>query len=435
MLLKRKDIISSIYLLSIVLLTMLNVKTNLAVIGVYLIFNILLITEVESLISVCVVVSTIAYYFVGADEGIYSIYTLLILVIIIKKLLDRKFVIPPETGKSLLYGFALIVIAIISYNQSKYEYFNGLVELIYIIIVSALIACFCYIDYKKLIHCLVMHACILILLYAIFLPFQYSYLEGRYSISENVNFNTFGMSCAQLATIILLDILLCEKRRMLKKAKILVFIVALVLLYLSGSRTSLFAVVAAIAIILTIIANRKEVLSRTARRSIIVGLVIMVAGIGVANFLGLDLSNYDYIVLLRGGGTNRFTIYQFIIPYIIAGGYYKFGYGPGHECSRIIVSQLVGRNYAHTHNLYIEAFGELGIGGLLLTGFIIFRAIKLALKTSHNSVERYIPFGMLICLLINGLGESYFCDIIFWLLLALCTNTNGVIEQRNEESI
>lgn len=84
--------------------------------------------------------------------------------------------------------------------------------------------------------------------------------------------------------------------------------------------------------------------------------------------------------------------------------------------------KLIGWDYAHSHNTFLEAFGELGIMGLLILVWSIKNSIKNVYGVCKINKEAYLFVAILICLIFNGLAESYFFDAVLWLLLAICRN-------------
>ena len=80
---------------------------------------------------------------------------------------------------------------------------------------------------------------------------------------------------------------------------------------------------------------------------------------------------------------------------------------------------MIGRAYTHTHNLYLEAFAELGICGFIVFITLLKNAIKNAYTNAKKSIVYFLPMGMLIGLMFNGMAEAYFCDIFLWILLAI----------------
>jgi len=413
------DFLSTVYLLLIIGLSFLGIKLNMLILILYFILGIFFVKKIERLLSIVTLTATIAYFFVGADESIYSLYSIFCIILLLQSFLFLKTKWKPDY-KDLVLKCLLIVLSVFSYSKSPFVYTNGLYEFIFIIMFSIIIANFTTIDFSEFIKSLSYLSCVLIVCFFFMLPITGVSIEGRIRISAAVNSNTSGMACAQMGIITFFSYFFHKGKE--KKIKLFFFILAGVLVLLSGSRTSLFAMISSIGVVLIIIAHRRGNISKKARKLIMFSMIIGVFLIAILINSGIDLSRYNYVELLKGGGTNRFTIYSAIIPYIIINKYWKYGYGPGHECSRIIVSKLVSRDYAHTHNLFIESFGELGIGGLFLLIFFVIRAFKTSYQRSRISHERYTLLGMLIGLIICGLAESYFCDIYLWILLSLCTN-------------
>ncbi|MDY4203436.1 MAG: O-antigen ligase family protein [Schaedlerella sp.] len=420
----RLDIVSLFFTIIILGLTIIKAPWNLGLFAAYAMISLLFISSIEHLIAIMTIMATIAYYFVGADEGVFSIYSIFIILVVIRNIMSHDYRFKGKI-RFLFYKVILCLIAYLSYTYSPIGYFNGFTNMIYIIVLSIVLANFVDLNIEKLCKIMAYIACIVVVGFFIMLVASGVLQEGRFSISDAVNANTFGMSCAQIGIVLFLSFFLEKFNKKRRRLYIIFFCLDCVLILMSGSRTAFFAMFASIAIAMFIMSVRDDKLSRRARRLIILGITLMIVAAFALSDVGIDLSRYNYIELIKGGGTNRFSIFAAIIPFVIVMGYWKFGYGPGHECSRIIVSKLVGREYTHTHNLFIEAFAELGVGGLLFFIIILFGAFANALKMSKINVYRLIPLAMLIGLSINGLGESYFCDAYLWILIGLCEQVDS----------
>ena len=211
-----------------------------------------------------------------------------------------------------------------------------------------------------------------------------------------------------------------NKAQMIKNLVLCAIVVILALL--SGSRGALLAFALASAIVVIIYAKKNGRLTGTMFKLAIAGTVALGGMYLVLILTGLDTSRFSVAEIIASGGSRRSLIYESLIPYIIKNGYWKIGYGPGHECSRQVIMSLIGWDYAHSHNTFLEAFGELGIMGLLILIWSIKKSLKNIYGVCKIYKEAYLFVTILICLLINGLAESYFFDAVLWLLLAICRN-------------
>ena len=410
-------IYNTIFVIVIVTLSIANIKFNIFLFGAYLLMSLLYIKNIEAFLAVITLTSTISYFFIGADEAVFSLYTIFVVIELV-----RNFVIKDDTSiilkKDLAWFFCIILLAFISFSQSPFNYSMGFLELSYIVLFSIFVLIVAKFNMQKYINHLEYLSYLMVILYGIILLFYGSVIEGRYTLANGINTNTFGMSCTQLGIIIYLTYLVKAKKNKLN-LRMLFFFMDVCLVLLSGSRTSLFSLIASIFIIKFILAYIQGTLKYESIKYIVAFLVFTMFIVILVDNFGVDFSRYNYIELLQGGGTNRFTIYTTVLPYIIDNGFWKIGYGPGHECSRIVVTNLIGRAYTHTHNLYLEAFAELGICGFIVFITLLKNAIKNAYTNAKKSIVYFLPMGMLIGLMFNGMAEAYFCDIFLWILLAI----------------
>ena len=413
------DYYSYMYLLIDIVCTLIGLKFGFISFLILFVLSLPFYKSIEHFISIVLLLSTISYYFFGAYENILSIYTILILVSVISFIFMKKKLLK----KNLSNGWEIICLCIlsyISYSNSPYGYINGLFRVIYILTITYILGIISNLNLKKITCILPKLSSILLWSYGIIVvinPIMDS--TGRLSLSENVNGNTFAMSCAINLCIVFLNYYLVRDKKT-KLKTVLTLIVGLILILLSGSRTALMAVVLSCAIIMLINAKREKRFEGTIFKLLVLGIILVSAVYVVTTVTDLGFSRYNYIKVIESGGTNRVTIYEELIPFIFYNGYYIYGYGPGHDCTRQVLLPLVNRNYAHAHNTFLEAFGELGFIGLFLTLFCTVTSFRNIMKLSSYEKSNYIIFGILLCILISSLGESYFCYAIYWIILTLC---------------
>ena len=322
-------------------------------------------------------------------------------------------------ANNLILIIMLGVLACWSYIESPFHYFNGLFRLLYLLLLSVVVGNFIRLKISVICEMLPKTASIMVVGYLLSVLIKGSLIDGRLTIANSVNTNTFGMSCAQLGCILLMTAFL-NKAQMRKNLVLCAIVVMLALL--SGSRGALLAFALASAIVVIIYAKKNGRLTGTMFKLAIAGTVALGGMYLVLILTGLDTSRFSVAEIIASGGSRRSLIYESLIPYIIKNGYWKIGYGPGHECSRQVIMSLIGWDYAHSHNTFLEAFGELGIMGLLILIWSIKKSLKNIYGVCKIYKEAYLFVTILICLLINGLAESYFFDAVLWLLLAICRN-------------
>jgi len=415
----KMTLLSMIYLLMIVFLSIANIEYNLLIFCMYFFLALPFVKSPEHFLCIVLLVLTISYYFLGADSTFYNLTTILLIIYIINIIMtkSKKFKI---SLKNFLPVIGLIVIAVISYNHSPFGYTNGLIRFLYMMIVTLIIGNFVQININKCINVLSKLALVLLFGYIITIMFFHSFVYGRLTIANSVNTNTFGMSCAQLTCILFLSYYFLGK----KIIYLFGTIIAVLLAFLSGSRGAILAAFATCGTIVFINEKREGKLTGLLAKIIPLFLIVIVLFYIVSSFISIDMSRFSFESLFSetGSGTTRLQIIESIIPYIINNKFYVFGYGPGHECSRIVIKSLILWNFSHTHNTLLESFGELGIGGLVFTISCLLYSIKKCLKNSKKYKNEYILLGMLFCIFLNGMAESYFYDMFFWMLLGITRN-------------
>lgn len=409
---------SYIYVIMILLISLFISDFNIVMFILYFVLALPFINSIEHFVVISLLLSTISYYFTGAYEEIYSIYTILMILIMARVLFVYKGKLEFDANNLILI-IILGVLACWSYIESPFHYFNGLFRLLYLLLLSVVVGNFIRLKITVICEILPTIASVMVIGYLLSVLIKGSLIDGRLTIANTVNTNTFGMSCAQLGCILLMTAFL-NKAQMRKNLVLCAMVVVLALL--SGSRGALMAFALASAIVVIIYAKKNGRLTGTMFKLAIIGTVAVGGMYLVLIFTGLDTSRFSVAEIIASGGSRRSLIYESLIPYIIKNGYWKIGYGPGHECSRQVIMSLIGWDYAHSHNTFLEAFGELGIMGLLILIWSIKKSLKNIYEVCKIYKEAYLFVAILICLLINGIAESYFFDAVLWLLLGICRN-------------
>lgn len=409
---------SYIYVIMILLISLFISDFNIVMFILYFVLALPFINSIEHFVVISLLLSTISYYFTGAYEEIYSIYTILMILIMARVLFIYKGKLE-FNANNLILIIILDVLACWSYIESPFHYFNGLFRLLYLLLLSVVVGNFIRLKITVICEILPKIASVMVIGYFLSVLIKGSLIDGRLTIANSVNTNTFGMSCAQLGCILLMTAFL-NKAQMRKNLVLCAMVVVLALL--SGSRGALMAFALASAIVVIIYAKKNGRLTGTMFKLAIIGTAAVGGMYLVLVFTGLDTSRFSVAEIIASGGSRRSLIYESLIPYVIKNGYWKIGYGPGHECSRQVIMSLIGWDYAHSHNTFLEAFGELGIMGLLILIWSIKKSLKNIYGVCKIYKEAYLFVAILICLLINGIAESYFFDAVLWLLLGICRN-------------
>lgn len=410
------DILSCLYVAMVLILSLIVSEFNIMLFILYLVLALPFINSIEHYFAVSLLLSTISYYFVGAYEGICSIYTILMLLIILKTIISYKNI---EINRDSIIQITVIgALAFFSYTASPFNYLNGLFRLLYLLILSVVAGNFIRLRINIICEILPKIASVMIIGYVISVVINGSFIDGRLTIGNSVNTNTFGMSCAQLSCIMLISAFL-NKHQMSYKLILCILIVSCAVL--SGSRGALLAFFISSIFVIICYSKKRGCLKETMLNLTVFGGLAL-CGILIIILSGLDTSRFSIDEIISSGGSRRTIIYESLFTYIIENDFWKIGYGPGHECSHQVIIATTGWDNVHSHNTFLESFGELGIIGFLMLTNCIYFSISKINNICGMYKQAYIVLTMFICLLINGVVESYFCDAVLWLLMAVCRN-------------
>lgn len=419
---------ASLYMFMVLALSYLNVGYNVIIFSVFLLFALPFVKIPEYYIGIAMLLDTISYYFVGVSEGVFSITTILFFICLCNIFIYKKGRIV-STHRCTGALTCLCLITVISYYHSVFHYTNGMFRLLYLLIITMVLGNLIRIDIALLGKILPKLALTMTLGYLVTVLLTRSFIEGRLTIANEVNTNTFGMSCAQIATVLCVSYMISEKKSI---SHLCAAVIIVGLAFFSGSRGAILAFIAATVTVVLLRAIRIGRITGYLVKLSIVAIVLICMVAVLSPIFGIDISRFSASEAFSkgGSGTTRLLIITTLFPLIIAKKYYIWGYGPGHECSRRLIEKYVFYNFSHTHNTFFESFGELGVGGLFFTVICTITSLKNVFRCSKDSDSVYIVFAMFVCLLINGMAESYFCDAFFWLMLMVCRNPFYI---RNEE--
>ena len=413
---KMIDIWACFYVLLVMLLSILNIEFG--IIGFILLFgmSIMFLYYPEYLICISIFLSSVSYFFFGAHEGILSIYTILAIILIFNRIILKK--VKVFNYKSLILSLFLCCISYISYKFSSFNYTEGLLRMIYVIFISLLVGNFINLDKKKLFRIIPLIALTMAIGYIIVLVFNGVLVNGRLTIANEVNVNTFGKACALIVVSLFLAYYFNRK----KWIYLLMGFVMIILEFSTGSRGSLVATILSIIITLICISNKKKKITLNIMKFGAISVIVIGAIMFSAKYLNLNMNRFDISTIIASGGNHRLEIFKTVIDYNIDNGYYIYGYGPGHDCTRRVISPILNRNFENAHNTFIESFGELGIFGLIATILIYVLSYKQLIKNIKLDKKYGYILALLLCITISGMTESYFIFIAMWLILAIARN-------------
>jgi O-antigen ligase len=367
-----------------------------------------------------------SYFFLGSDEGLWSLYTILALLLIVHACLKGVLTLPV---KACVYLLWIALAVVLSYLQSRIGYSMGMFAMIYNIAMAIVIVTTLTIDQETIVSFLPKIASLQLVAYVGMLLINGHFDGYGFSVSERVNHNTFGTSVAIISVILFVKIVFFGEGAALYK---FFWALSLVLIIVSGSRNALLAMILTSVIVYMVAQTHQGKTLSGGLKFLVVACALVLAGGLVLPEIGIDLSRYDYVELIESGGSNRSIIWETLSP-VIWRDYKWFGYGPGHFCSEEMIHALMDLDYTHTHNTIFEAWGELGFFGLIPFALILIYAFRRGL--SHIKHESgYLMFGfVLVVLLLLGLGESLFANIELWIIIGLLFGIRTPDEEIEEE--
>ncbi len=415
------DMWSIFYLIMVYSFTILLEEANIIVFALYFVCAMPFVEHLDKFICICFALSTMSYYFLGADEGIWSIYTILAVMILLRLTANANMTL---SLKSTLYFLWIIVAVILSYSYSEFEYSMGMFAMIYNIAIAVLVATTMRINKDTLVSFLPKITAFQLFAYVGLLLISGHFDGYGFSISERINHNTFGSSVAVLSVIIFVKIVFFKGSSIGYK---LSWILSIILIILAGSRNALLAMVLTSILIYVISQiHQGKTVSGGAKFLIVACATLFLGGLLLPEF-GIDLSRYNYVELISSGGSNRAIIWETLSP-VIWSEHRWFGYGPSHFCSEKMISMHMNLNYKHTHNTIFEAWGELGIFGLVPFLLLLLFAFKRG-RTHIKNESGYLMIGFLFVeFLLLGLGESFFANIGLWLVIGLLAGSREIID-------
>jgi|GEM_PF-3078976 len=378
--------------------------------------------HIDKFAVLCFLVATLSDFFAGADANVWSIYTIFLIVAFINIISRRK------VSRINIVPFLILIVAIhLSYVHSQFFYLKGELALIYNIIVAVTVVMVVRFEDDTLKDYIPMFAAVITIMYVISIFSSGLFTGPAISVSTSINHNSFGRSIAQVAIILI-------SKRLQSNGKsafyTILCVVSVSLTLLSGSRNAFLALlVAAIFVYGYIQRNEGKAITGIIKICIFGTCSLLIINLFLP-YSEFDFSRFNYIALVKNGGTNRVYLWTLLIP-VIMKNYPWFGYGPSYYCSAQIIYPLVHRAYTNTHNTFLEAWGELGFVGLAPFSLIMISSLIKIFRKTENNINYLVILGLFIDVLVNGIGEAMFAGINLWILIGFCYS--GILKKKKCE--
>lgn len=236
------------------------------------------------------------------------------------------------------------------------------------------------------------------------------------TLEEGVNSNNFGQGLSLLAIVIFAHLLL--KRFKGKVWHISLMLISVFLIFLTGSRTALIALIISAVFILLF-------WMRLNSRKIGISFVIIVVALALLWYI------YDYLLevlpelmgrfsfedIMEDGGSGRIDVWSAYFK-IYFPKYWLFGMGfdPNNLFYAIEAANGVGHG---AHNIIVDILASSGVVGLVLYMSMYMKGISSGMKFAKKDMNALLPLGILIAYLSCGIGENVLRGRMAWFAIAL----------------
>lgn len=247
----------------------------------------------------------------------------------------------------------------------------------------------------------------------------------RYT-TEDTNGNNFAMMCAQLGAIFI-SFFALKKGIYYKLISLLFIVLAIIIIFLSGSRSSLIGLISAL-VVIPLISSEGISLKKIFLAVIILTPVYLMYNYAMESDLYL-LKRFTYENVLESGGSGRNELMSRILKEIVP-NYYLFGVGIG---GLNIVAAGIPKP---CHNIIFDPLSQIGIVGIVLYWSMIIPIIGNAFRRIKMDKIILLPLALFITALVNGIGETIFYEKFFWNSISLClVFSQAIVNRKSYEQI
>lgn len=416
------------YVVSSLLLLIASGYTSMSIVGLAFLGHCLLSVNNPFLLMPSLFLSSVlSDYFVlfngGIDEGGISV-SRIVSVIFVAFILLKGLQNSLRLNRKFLFLIIFITFAnIISTLMSPLPGVEMILQILLNTIIFLLLASWKKeYDKEKLINFMIIMAVMGSIYFAFMSLFNVDDLL-RYSISEGVNANSFGMALAQNSGILLGSFFwFRERKKSYIKIISLVILtgISIFILLLTGSRTAFFAVALTAVVMLLlegVCYNKRSIFTMIPILVLGFGLYYAVSGL-IDEYVVIERFTLDSI--LQSQGTGRIEIWEALFTYVIPENI-LFGVGIGAQNVKIAIAPYAGTYVNAAHNILIDLLSQVGLVGFIAY-FSLFSSVLFASVKEYRKGNKFmiIPLTMYLVALFNGIGESMYTTREIWLTMGLC---------------
>lgn len=242
----------------------------------------------------------------------------------------------------------------------------------------------------------------------------------RVTISENFNQNQLAINLVFLCVIVFNFILLKAKKPIEVIIRSVIFLLGIIILFYTGSRSSMIGLIAGI--LFSLFYYFKKYSRGKKNIFIFLGIVMIfvlfIFNTGIFKTKEADFiaNRYSYENFLNIENQMRYHIWKGYLENILP-DYWLFGTGGARSAT--LYSARYDIN-AGGHNIIIALLVEFGLLGLIIFGYFyvitFLKSIKI-IKQEYN----ILPFiASFVALIIVGIGENIFSQKVLWFSMAMC---------------
>ena len=241
----------------------------------------------------------------------------------------------------------------------------------------------------------------------------------RLTICEDFNPNQLAINLVFLCVIIFNFIFLAKVNYLGKIVRIAVLLFGIWILFLTGSRSSIFGLLGGVIFSLfyqlKLISNKKNIVYTIV---MVIICIIIISNLGFLNTgeSRFVIDRYSYNKLFNVENQSRYYIWKGYLTDVMP-NFWLFGTG-GAKSGTLYLSKF--DIYGGGHNIIIAILVQFGLVGLMIFGSFFTITFFKSLKFLKNDFN-ILPFiAAFIALIMVGIGENIFSQKVFWFSMSMC---------------
>lgn len=254
--------------------------------------------------------------------------------------------------------------------------------------------------------------------------------SGRWSLSSAVNANAIAISLAQLS-IVCIAAVISAKEPKRKLTWGLLVAAGTLMLFMTGSRSSLFGLIMGLVFILFSVDNYRRWQKGILFAALFGGLCLIWTLLGkLAPSL---MGRFSIEAILRGQGTGRLVIWSNLARYVIP-QHLWFGVGLGGGNVIASLTHVDTLYHKPAHNIVIDLITQLGVVGILVYGSFFVLTYRCAKRVPFEHSLVFAFAAMFVVSIGIGIGETMFFNKLLWVSAAMCWKYAGQPQDRAHTS-